>query len=86
MHYLLLLIALTICSCEVNEKVAKYFKRPIFEECIANGDGTMFCNGKLELSENAACIRPLDAFEMKSYYNDKEFRLYKCLKNPRGCR
>jgi hypothetical protein len=87
-YWPMLLIVLTILSSCVNHpKVSRYFKRPRFKECIANGDGTMSCPGnRIEPSVNAVCIRPLDIVDLKQYYNDKEYRLYICLKYNKKCR
>lgn len=73
-------------SCVSTPKVAKFFNRPHFTECISNGDGTMFCNGEIFDSLNSICTLPEDAENIKNYYSDKEFRLFVCLKYPRKCR
>lgn len=85
MLYQLLLIALImVISCDNDPKIAAYFERPYFEECVSNGDGTMFCNGEEVSTAGSTCTR--DSKQIKRYYNDKEKRLYICLKYPRRCR
>lgn len=77
---------MVVLSCNDDPNIRDYFQRPVFNECIANGDGTMSCPGnRLEDSMNALCVEPLEALALKKYYNDKEYRLYICLKYPSEC-
>jgi hypothetical protein len=71
-YFIILLLAV---SCKTP---SEYFNRPKVMMCIANGDGTMFCNGQVYNSANAICTLPEDYDTISEYYEDKEFRLYKC--------
>lgn len=76
MHYLLFLMMLVITSCKTPKS---FFNRPDFELCIANGDGTAFCDGVTKQSQNMICTEPEQYKLLKKYYDDKEYRLFKCL-------
>ena len=81
--YLLPLMVLLISNCQTPQE---YFGRPNLVQCINNGDGTMFCNGKSYSSTNAICAKPEEFDTAFDYYDDKEYRLYICLKHPSRCR
>ena len=76
-------MGLLIASCQTPKE---YFERPSFSTCINNGDGTMECGGDNRPSINAICSEPDDFNEIYNYYDDKEYRLFICLKYPSKCR
>jgi hypothetical protein len=69
-----------MASCKTP---ATYFNRPSFTSCIANGDGTAFCNGKEVDSTNMICAPPEEYDKAIDYFQDKEYRLFRCLKYGR---
>lgn len=71
------LFFLSLVSCETPRD---YFNRPNATLCIANNDGTAFCNGEQVEAANMVCTFPDDYYELQGYYNNKEYRLYKCLR------
>ena len=81
--YLLLCVGLTVVSCQSSRTPAKYFKRSIFKTCYTTFEpGFMMCNGvkksippKMEIPETQD-----DYLDASDYYEDKEYRLYLCLK------
>lgn len=80
-HFLLLVAVLNVVGC--LRTPAKYFRRPPLPECeTAFEVGFMFCDGKkfpippkLPIPMDFNVYQ--DAFD---YYEDKEYRLYECLK------
>lgn len=62
---------------------AKYFNRPVFKTCYTAIEiGYMFCNGvkkkipaRMEIPETQN-----DYLDASDYYEDKEYRLFRCLK------
>lgn len=79
--YLKFFILLIIVSaCQVP---SEYFKRPKIMTCIANGDGTAFCNGEEYNSTNMICSTPEEFNKALDYYSDKEYRLFRCLRYGR---
>ena len=74
------LFLISLIGCETPRD---YFNRPQIKMCIANGDGTAFCNGEEYNSTNMICAFPDEYERLERYYSDKEYRLFKCLKYNR---
>ena len=79
-----LLCCLILIGCN-SPQVGQYFRRPVFEQTVANV-GSGYRNGELVDITNNICVSTDELKQLESYYNDKEFRLYVCLKYPRKCR
>lgn len=89
LFYSLALMLLTLSSCQTPtaREIARYIGRPNFgNACVANGDGTCFENGELRNTTNMICGDANRYDLVQSHLEDIEFRLYRCLKNPRRCR
>jgi hypothetical protein len=62
------------------------FNRPDFKACISNGDGTSECDSETIDNMNHITI-DIDKFEeIYNYCEDKEYRLFICLKYPKQCK
>lgn len=86
---LLLVACFTILiSSRCNREAGRYFGRKYINECIVlEQDGAMACNGEI-LPLPAGLVVPSTVEEfnyLRSYYIDKENRLYICLTNPSRC-
>jgi len=76
------------CQSTTTREIAEYVGRPQFKPfCHANGDGTCFRDGELELTENMACgdIK-IEYKEVQNHIEDIEYRLYTCLTEPEECK
>jgi len=87
----LLSLFIVFISCDADKKIGKYFGRPDLPECFANGDGTAMCYGKegmysIEYTMNYSMLSIDDTIRAKEYCQDKEYRLYVCLKYPSKCK
>jgi hypothetical protein len=82
----LLLLTTLLIGAKCSQDAGTYFKRPNIEPCISNGDGTSWCNG--ELTDNINHItQTADNFDrLVDYCEDKETRLFICLKYPSRCK
>ena len=76
----LVLFSLIFLSCNTP---SRYFSRPSISPTIANGDGTGYRNGELVNTTNMICVSPNDYTVIEDYFDDKEYRLYICLKYNR---
>ena len=89
-HSLLFLMILTsFSSCVSNPTVRDYFNRPDFQECLtAFESGYAFCDGiKTKIPPRLPILIDFDDVNSaREYYDDKEFRLYVCLRFPRKCK
>ena len=75
-HFQLFLLILVAVSCTTP---AEYFKRPGIMPTI-NNVGTGYRNGEEIDTTNFICVDPSEYNTLQDYYNDKEYRLYRCLK------
>ena len=75
--YLLFLLILTACKTP-----SEYFNRPKVTPTI-NNVGTGFRNGIEIDTTNFICVDPSEYEIIQDYYEDKEFRLFRCLKYGR---
>jgi hypothetical protein len=80
-HFLLFLMILIISSCQTPND---YFNRPVIIPTI-NNECTGFQDGQLIDTTNFISVSPEDYDILQQYYEDKEYRLYRCLKYGR-CR
>ncbi len=79
-----LLFCLTLISCN-SPQIGRYFNRPVIDQTIANV-GSGYRNGELVDITNNICVTTDELKQLENYYNDKELRLYVCLKYPRKCK
>ena len=77
--YLLFLLILTGCKTP-----SQYFSRPKITPTI-NNEGTGFRNGVEIDTTNFICVDPSEYEILQDYFEDKEYRLFLCLKYNR-CR
>lgn len=85
---LLALFCLSLGS-KCNKTAGEFFNRPEFRACITlEEQGKYACNGVIkEIPAGLIVPETLDEYEQaESYYNDKEERLYICLRFPEECR
>lgn len=75
--YLLFLLILTACKTP-----SEYFSRPKVIPTI-NNVGTGFRNGVEIDTTNFICVDPSEYEILQEYFEDKEFRLFRCLKYGR---
>ena len=72
-----------LISCQTDSRA--YFKAPEITPVIVNNcDG--YRNGNLVDVTNFLAVDPDDYKTLQEYYEDKEFRLYVCLKYRKGCK
>lgn len=74
-----MLCSLTLISCKTP---SQYFNRPNIDLTV-NNEGTGFRNGIEIDTTNFICVEPLEYEAIQEYYEDKEYRLFKCLKYGR---
>jgi hypothetical protein len=82
-----LLLVLFFTSCKTP---SEYFNRPTINSCITLAQpGLMACNGTVK-NIPAGLVVPeteADFFTIQTYYDDKEYRLYRCIRfGRRRCR
>lgn len=75
--YLLFLLILIACKTP-----SEYFSRPKVTPTI-NNVGTGFRNGVEIDTTNFICVDPSEYEILQEYFEDKEFRLFRCLKYGR---
>ncbi len=73
---------LTICSCQT---AGEFFNRPKFSLGI-NNECTAFVNGQEVDATNWISTPPNDYNLIQGYSEDKEYRLFICLKYPKRCK
>ncbi len=78
----LYLMMLTICSCQTT---GQYFNRPKVSMGI-NSQCRAFVNGEDVDATNWISISPDEYSLIRDYSEDKEYRLYICLKFPKRCK
>jgi hypothetical protein len=76
-HFLLFLLILTACKTP-----SEYFGRVNIIPTI-NNVGTGFRNGVEIDTTNFICVDPSEYEILQEYFEDKEFRLFRCLKYGR---
>lgn len=76
-HFLLFCMILTGCKTP-----SEYFGRPNISPAI-NNTGTGFRNGVEIDTTNFICVDPQEYGVIQEYFEDKEFRLFNCLKYGR---
>lgn len=76
-HFLLFLLILTACKTP-----SEYFGRVNIIPTI-NNFGTGFRNGVEIDTTNFICVDPGEYEILQEYFEDKEFRLFRCLKYGR---
>ena len=84
----MLIILMGACQTPTAREIAEYVGRPYFPPfCQANGDGTCYREGELELTENYACGDiNTDYVPVQNHLEKVEKRLYICLKYPKKCK
>jgi hypothetical protein len=75
---------MTLTGCQTTS-IREYFNAPDVKESIVN-ECTGYQNGELIDVTNHISVDPSDYEVLKTYYEDKEYRLYICLKYPRKCK
>ena len=75
-HLVKFSLILAIVSCETPRQ---YFNRPKVEPTINNAC-TGYRDGELVDTTNHITVSPEEYVLVQEYYEDKEYRLYKCLK------
>jgi len=78
-----LLFLMSITSCNSSRTASQYFDRLKIESCITAFEvGYMFCDGeKLPIPPKMQIPKTVqDSDYMIEYYEDKEYRLYICLR------
>ena len=80
----MILIVVSCSSCK-NRTPAKYFDRPMLNECITLKNGMMACNGEPREIPLGMTIPDSQSNynEAFNYCENKEFRLYECLRYGR---
>jgi len=88
--FLLPLIVLTSCNPRTPRD---FFNRPAIKECITliqdgASIGQMACNGKiLDIPSRMTIIQDQENIELlKTYYDNREYGHWKCLKYPSRCK
>ena len=72
----LVLFCLILTGCRTP---SQYFSRPKITPTI-NNQGTGFRNGVEVDTTNFLCVDPKEYEVLQDYYDDKEYRLFLCLK------
>lgn len=82
-NFLFFYISMLLVSCQSDPRL--YFKAPEITPAIVNNcDG--YKDGELIDVTNFLAVDPLEYNTLQEYYEDKELRLYICLKYKRRCR
>lgn len=84
----LFFVIIVAAKCS-NQEVGEFFNRPTFKECVLLEDGNfMACDGEVVPTTPGQIIMEDFAAEdeLERYYQDKEERLYVCLRSRRRCR
>lgn len=86
---LALFCLITIAARCSDPDIKDYFDRPDFRQCVLLEDGNfMACNGVVvPTTPGQILMEDFEAEdELQEYYDDKETRLYFCLRYRRRCR
>ena len=83
-HLVLFLLIFLGSSCQTT-KPSNYFGRKLIIPAI-NSNCTAAQDGALIDATNYISVSPEDYAYLQEYWNDKELRLYICLKYKRRCR
>ncbi len=80
----MILIVVSCSSC-VNRTPSNYFNRPLLNECVTLKNGKMSCDGLVKDIPLSMTIPDSQANynEAYNYCEDKEYRLYECLRYGR---
>ena len=78
-HLVLFCMTLILSSCQVP---SEYFNRKKVVPAI-NSNCTGFQNGEITDVTNWISVSPEEYEYLREYYQDKEYRLFKCLKYNR---
>lgn len=78
----LLALSLLITLSSSCQSPGLYFGRPSIVPTI-NNEGTGFRNGVEIDTTNFICVDPKEYGIIQDYYEDKEYRLYLCLRHNR---